>query len=237
MALGGLYLVKLGAQMDVPSLAALYAAQADLPASPASASPIARSVAARVEIDLDDDPAGGLSDLLAGALHAEAGEASLISPSGGGAGAQPGGTDGQPKSAQDLLNSQDGGAVVYRYGSVPVLVSGQLLELELVLFQQRQPQAGETQLRRLVMTLDTETLGPLQIEARALNDRLMIRFTGQSAEAAAQLAPYGRDVEELAARLGWTVDGVEYEYTHGHARAASQIIRHVLSAGTIDSVL
>jgi hypothetical protein len=237
MALGGLYLVKLGAEMDVPSLAALYAAQTALPASLGTAAAIARPVAARIRIELDDDPVGGLSELLAGALHAPTDEASSMSHLGEGADAQSGGTDGQRHSAHSLLNSHDGGAVAYRYGSLPVLVSGQLMELELVLFQQRQPQAGETHLRRLVMTLDTETLGPLQIEARALNDRLMIRFTGQSAEAAAQLAPYGRDVEELAARLGWTVDGVEYEYTHGPARAASQIIRHVLAAGTVDSLL
>jgi hypothetical protein len=87
------------------------------------------------------------------------------------------------------------------------------------------------------MTLDTEELGPLQIEARSLNERLVIRFTGRSAQAAGQLAPYGRDVEELAGRLGWAVDGVEYEYSAGPTRAATQVIRHVLNSGTVDSVL
>jgi hypothetical protein len=231
MALGGLFLAKIGAEVDRPSLDALYEAQTQ---APPSATPAGSARSVNPPVDLERVSMSELSELLSSALPTQVDDASAAQ--GEGLGAHSGGEE-PSRSAQSLLNRQDDGAVIYRYGSLPVLVSGRLMELELALFQQREPREGEARLRRLVMTLDTETLGPLQIEARSLNERLVIRFTGRSAQAAAHLAPYGRDVEQLAARLGWAVDGVEYEYASGSARAATQIIRHVLNSETIDSVL
>jgi hypothetical protein len=86
------------------------------------------------------------------------------------------------------------------------------------------------------MTLDTQTFGPLQVEARALDSRLVITFTGQSPESASDLATYSGEVRQLASRLGWNVEGVGYEYGR-EGRAARQIIDHVLSAGTVDMEL
>jgi hypothetical protein len=113
------------------------------------------------------------------------------------------------------------------------MVAGQLVELDLVHFQQRPTASAATQIRRLVMTFDTKTLGPVQVEARALDNRLIITFTGQTTEAATELSAYSGEVRQLAGRLGWNVEGVGYEYG-SEGRAARQIIDHVLSAGSVD---
>jgi hypothetical protein len=151
----------------------------------------------------------------------------------GGTGSEQPDADDSGELARWLLNIQNDGSVAYRYGTLPVMVAGQLVELDLVLFQQRPSQAATTQIRRLVMTLDTQSFGSLQVEARALDNRLAITFTGQSPEAAADLASYSGEVRQLASRLGWNVEAVGYEYGRT-GRAARQIIDHVLSEGTVD---
>ena len=245
MALSGLFLAKMGAAVDPASVEALYAAQSD-PTAAAGGTAFDMSTLlnagalSQVVVPTADETTtlSSLAESLAGALQGNLdGNLATFNLSADGASSRNAGDDGEAERAHALLNTQDGGAVAYRYGSLPVLVAGQLHELDLVLFQQRQPQEGSTQVRRLVMTLDTHALGPLQIEARALDNRLVITFVGRSPEAAAELAPYGSDIRDLASRLGWTVEGVGYEYSASQARAARQIIRHVLAAGTVDTVL
>jgi hypothetical protein len=229
MALGGLFLVKTGNPVAEQGLQAVYQVQSNdgVASKPASA---AAEVAKLVTEAAHGDSAASadLAELLAGALNTQSPPAGAGDTSSGQSNAQ----DGDALSRW-LLNIQNDGSVAYRYGTLPVMVAGQLVELDLVLFQQRPSAAAATQIRRLVMTLDTQTFGPLQVEARALDNRLVITFTGQSPESATDLASYSGEVRQLASRLGWNVEGVGYEYGPT-GRAARQIIDHVLSAGTVD---
>ncbi len=147
----------------------------------------------------------------------------------------------QQEMARWLLNLQDDGTVGHRYGTLPVLVAGQLVELDLVLFRQRQfddrALAGREPLRRLVMTLTTESFGRLQVTAEAVENRLLIAFTGRSAVEVQALSGYGDDVRQLAQRLGWNVDQVHYGCDPHQRRAAAHIVDRALDAGSIDRVL
>lgn len=234
MALGGLFLAKTANPIAEQGLNALYAVQRDDVASATSAG-AARDVSKLITATANGDNAASsdLAELLAGAL--QEGPAAMPSPGigNGDTGSEQPGTDDSAELARWLLNIQNDGSVAYRYGTLPVMVAGQLVELDLVLFQQRPSQAATTQIRRLVMTLDTQSFGPLQVEARALDNRLAITFTGQSPEAATDLASYSGEVRQLASRLGWNVETVGYEYGRT-GRAARQIIDHVLTAGTVD---
>jgi len=245
MALGGLFLAKTGNPVAEQGLQALYAVQRRDGGAAGQGGPDADAVAggrAGAAADVsklipaaaggDDAAASGLAEMLAGALSAQTSQTGGTGDANAG---QSGGDDGGDLSRW-LLNIQNDGSVAYRYGTLPVMVAGQLVELDLVLFQQRPSTAAATQIRRLVMTLDTQTFGPLQVEARALDSRLVITFTGQSPESASDLASYSGEVRQLASRLGWNVEGVGYEYGR-EGRAARQIINHVLSAGTVDMEL
>jgi hypothetical protein len=148
-------------------------------------------------------------------------------------------TDGGARRdlARSLLNTQDDGSIAYRYGTLPVLVAGQLVELDLVSFQQRRPrQFGEAS-RRLIMTLNTQSFGRVQVEARALGDRLTITFTGQSEGATQELARYADEIRELGSRFGWDVEAVRYGSDAQQGGAARHIVDHVLTAGSVDQVL
>ena len=241
MALGGLYLAKLGVNVNQPALQAIHEAQRHRGVAEAgAATQIARrdiSVLVDQAAGGDDDSTQELAQVIGDAVPEAPAEAmSLAAGSGDLEGGQSDARDPQDL-AKLFLNLQDGGSVGYRYGTLPVIVSGQLVELDLVVLQQRQQSDASTPVRRLVMSLRTESFGQVRIDARALDNRLVVTFTGESPRSADELASYGAELRTLLKRLGWNVEGVGYELDAQPGRAARQIIDHVLASGTVDVVL
>lgn len=144
---------------------------------------------------------------------------------------------GDSELAARLLNEQDEGSMAYSYGTVPLLIADQLIELDVVLFRERGKQGTQTAVRRLVMTLRTQTLGCVEVMAQAVGSRLTIALTAQSAGASDSLAQHADEVRELIGRLGWQVESIRYDVDAERARAADHIVRHVLSAGTVDCMV
>jgi len=141
--------------------------------------------------------------------------------------------------ASKLLNIQDAGALAYHYGSMPIMIGGQMIELDMVMFRERDSaQSHRAQgLRRLVMTLKTETLGRVEIVAQSIESVLSVSVGTQSAQATELLASHAEEVRDLVKRLGWQVDGVSYRLSTEPARAAEQLVRHVVNAGSLDAVV
>ncbi len=118
-----------------------------------------------------------------------------------------------------------------------MIVADQLVELDLVVLQQRPNSQGSPGVRRLVMSLQTKSFGEVRVEARALENRLIVSFNGESADSARELSAYRDEVKGLVGRLGWNVEAIGYETGESPGSAARAVIDHVLSAGTIDQVL
>lgn len=135
-----------------------------------------------------------------------------------------------------LLNDVDSESMGVRYGTLPVLIDGRLVELELVLFQHRPRDAVVEPIRRLVMSIHTNTLGTVQIAAEALNNRLMIKISGESVEHTEALAVYVDEVSELVKKFGWALDSVGYEVRTQGGRLAQRVIEHGVRQGVIDNV-
>jgi hypothetical protein len=236
MALGGLFLAKLGVNLNEPALQAMHDAQRGHVAAllPQSAHRDISTLLDRAE-DGDDEAIQSLASTIGDAIPESASQAM---PSGSG---DAGSGDSGSKNSEDLaklfLNLQDDGSVGYRYGTLPVIVSGQLVELDLVVLQQRPGEGNATPVRRLVMTLRTESFGQVKIEARALDSRLIVTFTGESPATADELSARTTELRDLLKRLGWNVEGIGYEIDAAPGRAARRIIDHVLAAGTVDVVL
>ena len=144
---------------------------------------------------------------------------------------------GDRKLAERLLNEQDDGSMAYSYGTVPLLIADQLVELDVVMFRERNKQDAQAAVRRLVMTLRTETLGRVEVLAQAVGQRLTIALTAESTSASDALAKHADEVRELVGRLGWQVEAIHYDVDTERARAADHIVRHVLSAGTVDCMV
>src|SRR5688572_7776431 len=158
MTRAGLFLQKFAQSHAARDLEALYGALD--PHAGVAAGSLAMSALA---IKLSDLQAGGeIAATLdkafdAAGNHSEATTADVTGD---------GGSDEQgqdPRRALQLLNLQDEGSVAWRYGTLPLLVGGRLIELDLVLFRERDSHAARGGLKRLVMTLDTTHLGRVHV--------------------------------------------------------------------------
>jgi len=236
MALGGLYLAKLGVPISDEALQAMHDVQQ--PYLPGGAPPprALTDISALVTraADGDSQSTQDLAQVIADAVP-DAASQSMSFDMGGANTGDSGSQQDREDLARLFLNLQDGGSVGYRYGTLPVIVGGQLVELDLVVLQQRMKNEASP-LRRLVMTLRTQSFGQVQVEARALDNRLVVTFTGEAATSAEDLGTYKEEVRGLLARLGWSVEGIGYQLDPQPGRAARHIIDHVLLAGTIDKV-
>ena len=231
MTRGGLFLQKLAKHVDAQDLDALYRAL-----DPADRGPSAAAVQAPIDID-DSASHDDMAATLADALDAVRQDPSAAQVHNLGADADSGGDGGQDaQRALRLLNLQDEGSVAWRYGTLPLLVGGQLIELDLVMFRERDSQPHRGALRRLVMTLDTTHFGRVRVEARAVDSRLTVTLSAPASDAVDVLSAYGADVRSAIERLGWAVDDVRYEVS-APRNAAQSVVDHVLSTGTVDQEL
>jgi hypothetical protein len=230
MTRGGLFLQKLAQRVTREDLEALYrvlSANDSLPA-------------ALTQAPIDFDPSADNDEVaatLADALDAATPQTGASIAQVGADADTDGGNQDDAQRALRLLNLQDEGSVSWRYGTLPLLVGGQLIELDLVMFRERESHATRGSLRRLVMTLDTTHFGRVHVEARAVDSRLMVRLSAATSEAVDVMSAYGAEVRAAIEQLGWAVDEIRYEVQPDGARAAHEVVKHVLSAGSVDQEL
>jgi hypothetical protein len=139
---------------------------------------------------------------------------------------------------QWVLNTQTGGAVVHRVGTLPLLVGGRLVEVDVALFEQdaRQSRQGEPRARHLVFVLDTPALGGVEVSARLVDSRLRVRFAADRDATVELLAGRGEELSRQLAQLGFTVDEITYETRPGAAQnpAYRAVADYVVAQGSLD---
>jgi hypothetical protein len=137
--------------------------------------------------------------------------------------------------SQELLSLSDGGALTYRYATLPLLVAGKLVELDMALFQQKSSAPASP--KRFVMSLNTNRLGTVRIVAQSLRSNLSIALASTSERGVAVLTAAQGPMRERLAALGWQVDGVRCELAADVSSAGREIIDHVLTTGSLDRAL
>jgi hypothetical protein len=231
MTRGGLFLQKLLRHVDDQDLQSLYRTLGGDDSVPVA---LTRAPIGLDDLSGPDEVANTLADALDAAPTASTGAAI---PEVGNDTNSDAGADQDGQRAARLLNLQDDGSVAWRFGTLPLLVGGQLIELDLVMFRERDAQPKRGALKRLVMTLDTTHFGRVNVEARAVDSRLTVTLSAPSRDAVDVLSAYGADVRSAIERLGWAVDDLRYEVTAPNTGAAQSVVQHVLSAGTVDQEL
>jgi hypothetical protein len=144
------------------------------------------------------------------------------------------GEDERERFVRRALNLQDGGSVGYRYATLPLLIGGELTELQVALFAPRHDDARGRRVRRLVMTLDTPRLREIRIETKSVDERIVVAIDASTPAAVEALSAREPAVREMLAQLGWAVEAVSYGVNVPPDKAARRIVDHVLSAGTVD---
>lgn len=170
-------------------------------------------------------------------------------PKGEGEVGQAGIDDGPTQGGADydlarwILNAQTGGAIAHRIATLPLLLDGELVELDVALFEQsadreRNQQQGLRH-REMVLALSTEALGRVEIRALLAGGHVRVQIVaGDSATTQFMSTHAERLVAELQ-QIGWQVDELRYE-----TRAANEsngvvrsLVEHVISPGSVSRLV
>ena len=143
--------------------------------------------------------------------------------------------------ARWILNAQNGGTVAHRVGTLPLLIGGRLVELDVALFEEHQDgdrEPSQVRHRRLVVAMDTETLGRIEASALFAADHIRVTFATSSSESTGALA---RRMGPLTAELeqfGWHVDEMKYETRAPAPPGAvlASVVEHLVSPGSVSTL-
>ncbi len=145
------------------------------------------------------------------------------------------------RMAQWLLNAQGGGSVSHRLGTIPFLMDGRLVEVDLALFEQRQsPQInGTTTHRKIVLALNTENLGKVNVEATVSGENLRLRVVADNREHSDAVADHAQHLRRSLTQLGWTVDEIRYETTTAGApgNPARSVLNHMIGLDSFNRLV
>ena len=231
-ALGALVLAKLGLPLEPSLIRALHARLAGAGAADARSSALHLDTAAPAATRLES-AVPALASALAGAMVDQQ-TVSTASGQGGGDSRR-----GPRDPAARILNLQTRGAVAHSLGLLPLLVDGRLVELELALFDEGGSSGDDVapapRHRQIVIALDTETLGHVEVRARIAGTRMDLSLaTESSAQTLALSMHSGRLSEDLRA-LGFEVDSLAY-LTQPAAATSAPVqctVEHLITPGSV----
>jgi hypothetical protein len=111
-----------------------------------------------------------------------------------------------------LLNAQGDEAVSHRYMVLPFAINGELVEVEMTLFdqpQERQVRDGHKE-RTVLVSLSTEMLGTVGLRVREIDRHLSLDFSSDSELGLAGLVAGRGALERALGDMGYWLDRVEY---------------------------
>ena len=88
-----------------------------------------------------------------------------------------------------------------------------------------------------MFTLDTPSLGPLQIEARLTDRHVRIAFAAERAEAAEYLGSHAALLTSALAACGWQVDDIRYSAGSGPDGPLQAVVEHYINQGSLNRLM
>lgn len=141
--------------------------------------------------------------------------------------------------ARWILNTQTGGATAHRVATLPLLINDRLVELDLALFEQmpreeQQPEQGLTH-RQVVLSLDTDGLGRVEVKAQLASDHIRVAVTTDSSETTQFMSSHATSLSTQLQSLGWQVDELSYvTLAHvGMNAVMHSVVEHVIAPGSV----
>lgn len=143
--------------------------------------------------------------------------------------------------AQRVLNAQGGGAVAHRLGMLPLQAGERLIEVDAALFEERREAAAAPQMkhRKLVLTLETEHLGRLELRAVMADSHVRVALATESSASTHALLRHGESLSRSLAEGGWQVDEISYETRARHDAngAIAAAAEHLITPGSVNRLL
>jgi flagellar hook-length control protein FliK len=138
-----------------------------------------------------------------------------------------------------FFNAQTGGTIAHAVGTIPLIVDGRLVELDIALFGEQRDGAGAMPHGRVVIELDTEHLGHLHIDANLVGAHVHVGIGSDSADAADFIAGHAPALRARIEADGWSVDGLRYEVRGRGAMngVARIVLEHRVSADSLSRLV
>jgi hypothetical protein len=132
-----------------------------------------------------------------------------------------------------LLNVQADGPVAHAIATLPLVVDGRLLEVDLAFFQQDRDSgnAGELPHGKVVIGLSTDRLGRVEVDATLVGHHLQLALGSDDPGATGFMARYDADLRAEIEAGGWQVDEILYRPGDADAPAlpARVVLEHLAS--------
>jgi hypothetical protein len=114
--------------------------------------------------------------------------------------------------AERLLNLPTEGALPHRVSTIPFLIDGELLELNIAFVDDRgsHKQQSPVAHRRLVISLSTAQLGGLALDASLTGQHLRLKIGADSAASLDTLSAYAGDLSKDMQAAGFQISELEY---------------------------
>lgn len=148
--------------------------------------------------------------------------------------------DGGGDLARWILNAQTGGAVAHRVATLPLLLNGELVELDVALFAQdgeaqHAPAHPGIRHRALVFALTTPALGAMEIHAQLSNGQVRLHVTADATTTTQYLAEHAEALASGLAGIGWQVDEQRYASRTAGQRSGvlASVVEHLISPGSV----
>jgi flagellar hook-length control protein FliK len=142
-------------------------------------------------------------------------------------------------AAAAFFNAQTGGAVAHAVATLPLIVDGRLIELDVALFGEPRDGGGAMPHGRVVIELETERLGRLHVDARLVGTHVHIGIASDIADAADFIARHAGTLRSRMQADGWIVDGLRYEVREreGTSGVARVVLEHRVSADSLSRLI
>lgn len=143
-----------------------------------------------------------------------------------------------------LLNVQSEGMVAHRLLRFPLWFGDKLVEVSLALFAQKESEeergrteGGALRYRKAVFALDTDNLGPLEIQALAADQHLRLEVTADSVAVAEHLGSYLTVLESALKEFGWQVDGIIYRARQEQKGPVQAVVEHYITQDSLSRLM
>lgn len=141
-----------------------------------------------------------------------------------------------------LLNAQGGGSVAHRLRSFPIWFGDRLVEVDIALYSQlQQGHQHENGIRyqKVVFSLNTDSLGHVEISVHVANRNLRMAITADDEFATEQLARYLPELKAVLAGSGWRLDEVSYETVENDLRGnvLGSVVEHYISQDSLSRLM
>jgi hypothetical protein len=146
--------------------------------------------------------------------------------------------------ARWILNAQAGGSLGHRVLTVPLLVDGRLVELDIALFEQSARREGGEDAaplkhRQLVLSLSTETLGRVDVQVALAGEHARVNVQCERAEASEFMSLHSTQLAVEMEALGVSVDELRYAVREeqGTNVVLRSVAEHLVSPGSVSRLM